>query len=177
MQEGKNFIWRKIFLKSLENLAQLLVQRKVGDIVPRRFCFIDEHEPIAGVFVEERGGGVHRQRRSGDNQQIRAANRVERAADGQVIQSLFIELDVGFDPPAALGASGHVAERQQLLHRIPCAALLAGIAMDASVQLINVLASRHLVQAVDVLRDNGEQFALFFPLRQIRWTILGFAFG
>ena len=45
--------------------------------------------------------------------------------------------------------------------------------MDASVQLINVLASRHLVQAVDVLRDNGEQFALFFPLRQLPMDDIG----
>ena len=54
------------------------MQRQIRDIVPRGGSLIDEHKPIAGVFVEERGGGVHRQRRSGDNQQIRAANRVER---------------------------------------------------------------------------------------------------
>ena len=62
------------------------MQRQIRDIVPRGGGLIDEYKPIAGVFVEERGGGVHRQRRSGDNQQIRAANRVERPADRQRVK-------------------------------------------------------------------------------------------
>ncbi len=62
------------------------MQRQIRDIVPRGSGLVDEHEPITGVFVEERGGGVHRQRRSGDNQQIRAANRIERPADRQRVK-------------------------------------------------------------------------------------------
>ena len=35
------------------------MQRQIRDIVPRGGGLVDEHKPIAGVFVEERGGGVN----------------------------------------------------------------------------------------------------------------------
>ena len=88
---------------------------EVRDIVPRGRGLIDQNKPVAGVFVKERRGGIDRQARAGDDEQIRTADGVERAGDGVSVKRLLVEHHVGLHPAAADGAHGDVVHRHELL--------------------------------------------------------------
>ena len=86
--------------------------------------------------------------------------------DGVVVEPLLIEHHVRLDHPAA-GAAGHALRFEDIVQAVGLSALHAVVAQDAAVQLADVAAAGLLMEAVDVLGDDGGQLAPFLPAGQL----------
>ena len=67
---------------------------------------------------------------------------------------------------AACRADGHMLHAHQRRQVIHLAAAPADVAVHAAMELIYIPASSHLVQAIDILRNDRQQLSFLFPLRQ-----------
>ena len=93
--------------------------------------------------------------------------------EGVGVQPLAVEDHVGLDDAAA-AAGGHAFALQDVLHGVELPALGAVVPMDAPVELQHVPAARGLVEAVDVLGDDGGELAVLLQLRQGLVGLVGF---
>ena len=121
---------------------------------------------MSAVIADEARGRVDRERRAANDEHVRLRNGAHRAVDARAVEPLLIQHDVRLDKPAARTVRDAATVADEL-GRVELAALLAVVAVDRAVQLIDVFAARLLVQAVDVLRDDGAQLTRAFQLRQL----------
>ena len=121
---------------------------------------------MSAVIADEARGRVDRERRAAHDEHVRLRNGAHCAVDARAVEPLLIQHDVRLDKPATRAVRDAVTVADEL-GRVEPAALLAVVAVDRAVQLIDVFAARLLVQAVDVLRDDGAQLARAFQLCQL----------
>ena len=67
-------IMEKCVLKLRENLADRLVDDKVGAAVRRGGGFVDQHQLIPAVIVDQAGSRIHSERGAADDQDVRLAD-------------------------------------------------------------------------------------------------------
>lgn len=128
---------------------------------------VDQDDRIAAIFTNQSGRGIHDQTGPADDEQIRFTNGVDRIHQDIAVETFFIQDDIGFDDAAALRA---VRNRRTKCDKVVNAekgpALGTIVAMDGAVQLIHGFAAGPLVQAVDILRDDGAEAAALFQSGQ-----------
>ena len=101
---------------------------------------------------------------------------MHRAGDHVIIQTFLIKNHIRFDPAAAGADRNRVPAVPDIFRREEFAALCAVVPVNTAVKLINFFAAGGLVQAVDVLGDNGKQFSFLFPLGQFQVSFVGLRF-
>ena len=127
----------------------------------------------AGKIVDEPGGGVNSQRGAADNQQVGAANIVDRAFNHAVVQPFLIQNHIGFDNAAA-GTGGDAGTVADKFHRIGGFAPHAVVAVNGAVELPDPLRTGQLMEAIDVLSHHGPQFSCRLQFRQLPMGGVGF---
>ena len=108
-----------------------------------------------------------------DDEGISAADGRDCAGQYLLIQPLFVEDDVRLDDTAAFGAARHTGAVGDEVHIVERAALDAVVAQGAAVELVHRLGACRLMEAVDVLGDDGFQLALPLELRQTQMRRVG----
>ena len=116
-------------------------------------------------ILHQPGHGVHHQRGARHQQQVRLLHIADGLAQVLLVEALPIEHHVRPDGPPA-GAAGHAGSLGDAGHVVPLPAGEAGVPVLAAVKLQHVPAARHLVEAVNVLGDDGPQLALPLQLGQ-----------
>ena len=121
---------------------------------------------MAAVVADQAGCRVDDEARAADDEHVGVAYVVQGLFDDVVVQAFFVEDDVGLDDAAAGVTLGDARGILHVFGVEEFVAVHAEVAMNAAVQFQDVLAARFLVQAVDVLGDDGFQFARFFQFGQ-----------
>ena len=147
-----------------------------GGQVPGHGGFVDEHQLVAPVVVDESGGGVDVEGGAADDEQVRLCDGPDGIVQGLLIQPLLIQHHVGLNDAAAL-APGDAAAVKHEVKVMELAALFAVVPVDAAVELQHPAAPGGLVEPVDVLGDDGLQLSGLFPLRQLVVSGVGLGVG
>ena len=138
-----------------------------------RLVAVDENESAAAIVANEACGWIDRERRAADDQNIGLGDGTDGAVDARFVQTLFIEHDLGLDEPAAIAVRNALVVADKL-RGILLAAALAAVAVHRAVELVDAFASRLLMQAVDVLRDDGLELSFLLELCQSQMRGVGF---
>ena len=109
---------------------------------------------------------VDHQTGAADDEGIRLADGRHGPGEHFLVQPFLVQNNIRLDDAAALGAAGHAGTVGNEVHIVERAALHAVVAQGAAVELVNGLGPRSLMQAVDVLGDDGLQPALPLQLCQ-----------
>ena len=133
---------------------------------------VDKNEVFPCEIVDERSRRIDGKRGACNDEQVRLGDTAQTFRYGSVIQCFLIQYDIRFDNAAA-GAAGNAFSSQYILGRIAFMAFKTIIAVDAAVQLQNLFAAGHLVQAVNILGHNGHQLARGLQLRQLAVRRIG----
>ena len=149
-----------------EDFPNRVVEHQVGGAVHVRTGFVDQDQFMAAVVTDQTGCWVDDEARAADDEHVGVADVVQGLFDDVVVQAFFIEDDVRLDDAAAGVALGDACGILHVFGVEEFVAVHAEVAMNAAVQFQDVLAARFLVQAVDVLGDDGFQFARFFQFGQ-----------
>ena len=128
------------------------------------------------VIAHQTGRRVHRQRRSADDEHIRVADVLQRAAHHVIVQRFLVQHHIGLHDAAA-GAPGHPGAVPDEFHPVGRTALHAVVAVDGAVEFPHPLGAAPLVQAVDVLGDHAAQFANRLQFRQFSVGGVGLGIG
>ena len=150
-----------------EDFANRVVEDQVGGAVHVGARLVDEDQFMAAVVTDQAGSGVDDEARAADDEHVGVADVVQGLFDDVVVQAFFIEDDVGLDGAAAGVALGDACGILHVFGVEEFVAVHAEVAVDAAVQFQDILTARFLVQAVDVLGDDGFQFAGFFQFGQL----------
>ena len=110
---------------------------------------------MAVIIAYESGCRIDDEGRAADNQHISVADIIKRLFDDIVVETFFIKDDIGFDGAAAGIAFGDAGGVEHIFCIKQFVAVFAKIAVYAAVQFQYVFAAGFLVQAVDVLGNNG----------------------
>ena len=134
----------------------------IGHAVHIRRRFVDHGQLVAVVIADEACCRIDDEARAADDQHVGMADVIEGLFNDIVIKAFFVEDDVRFDRAAAGVTFGYACRRMDVFGVEEFMAVLAEIAVYAAVQLEDVLAACLLVQAVDILGDDGFELAGFF---------------
>lgn len=121
---------------------------------------------MASVVADQAGCRIDDEGCAADDEHVGMADIVQGLFDDVVVQSFFIQDDVGLDGAAAGVALRHALAVEHVFGVKEFMAALAEIAVYAAVQFEDVFAAGLLMEAVDVLRDDGFQLACFFQFGQ-----------
>ena len=117
---------------------------------------------MAAVVADQAGCRIDDEGCAADDEHVGMADIVQGLFDDVVVQSFFIQDDVGLNGAAAGIALRHAVAVEHVFGVKEFMAALAEIAVHAAVQFEDVFAAGFLMEAVDVLRDDGFQLAGFF---------------
>ena len=108
----------------------------------------------------------------------RSASEISRMDSLSVfwLRALLVEHHIRLDGAAA-AAPGDAFGVEDIVQIIEFSALFAVIAVDAAVELQDVLAASGLMEAVDVLGDDGCKLPLLLPLGQLAVGGVGLGVG
>ncbi len=129
---------------------------------------------MALVIIYQPRRRINHQGGTADDQHIRSTDIIDGRFQRIHVQTFFVQDHVRFNLGAAGIALGHAGGVQQILRVKEFMAAGTVIAMDAAVQFQHVLAAGRLMQAVDILRDDGFQFSRPFQFRQLKVSHVGF---
>ena len=110
---------------------------------------------MAVVIAYQSGCRIDDEGRAADNQHVGVADIVEGLFDHIVVEAFFIEDDVWFDGAAAGIAFGNAGRMEHVFGIKQFVAVFTKIAVHAAVQFQDVFTAGFLMQAVDVLGNNG----------------------
>ena len=110
---------------------------------------------MAAVITNQTGCRVDDEARAADDEHVGVADVVQGLFDDVVVQAFFVEDDVGLDDAAAGVTLGDARGILHVFGVKEFVAVHAEIAVDAAVQFQDIFTARFLVQAVDVLGDDG----------------------
>ena len=148
-----------------------------GVAVLRGGVAVDDDEVLAFEIINETGGRVNSQRGAGDDEAVGLLDFLQGAAEDVVVEGFFIEDDVGLDDAAVFRAARDAFAAAHKVEVIEAAAGHAVVAHDGAVELVDFFAACHLVQAVDVLCDDGGELAVAFQLGEFvvdgAWAVVG----
>lgn len=121
--------------------------------LPCRRTLIDHRQMLPAEIIYESRRRIDHQRRTPDDQGIRPADRPDAVLDHIRIKPFFIEHHVRLDAAAA-AALWNPVRALHIRRVVELAALLAVIAVNASMQLQHVPAAGRLMKPVDILGDH-----------------------
>lgn len=147
-------------------LADRLVNDKIGAAVGRGGGFVDQHQLIPAVIVDQARSRIHGKRSAADDKDIRFANVIHAFVNGVAVQTFLVQHNIRLDRAAAAafrnaGACGDIA------HIIWLVAAHTVVAQHRTVQLKHLFGARLLVQAVDILRDDRAALAHALPFGEL----------
>ena len=138
------------------------MEHKICMVIIGSCITVDEDEAVATVVVDEASGGIDRQAGAGNDQKIGSADGLDAAFDGALIQTLFVEYNVGLDNAAAVT----LRYANCITHKfraVEFSAAGAVIAKNTAMEFIDPLTACFLVQAVDILGHYSRQFPFLLP--------------
>ena len=141
---------------------------ELGVGILRRGALVDDDEVFAFEVVDEAGGWIHGQRGAGDDEAVCLLDLAQGAFENILVEGFFVEDDVGLDDAAVFGAAGNAGGVFDEVKVVEAAAGHAVVAHDGAVELVDVFAAGELVQAVDVLGDDGGEFSLALHLGELQ---------
>lgn len=160
----------------IQHFADGAGDHKVCLGIPGGGGLVDQDQLIAPVVVDQAGGGIDHQRGAAHDQHVSLGD----VADGLIqdihVQAFLVQDHVGLDAAAA-AAHGDAFGVHDIFRVIELAAALAVVAEGAAVELQDVFAAGRLVEAVDVLGDDGFQLSFLFPLGQLFVGLVGLDAG
>ena len=120
---------------------------------------VDDHQVIPAEIADQPRRRVNGQAGAAHDQHIRPADGAHRTLNGGFVQALLIQDHIRFYNAAAVRAAGHTvplaAGFLDKADGVELAAAGAVVAQGGTVQLIHGFTARCLVQAVNILGDNG----------------------
>lgn len=140
---------------------------ELGVGILRRGALVDDDEVLAFEVVDEAGGWIHGQGGAGDDETVCLLDLAQGAFENILVEGFFVEDDVGLDDAAIFGAAGNAGGVSDEVKVVEAAAGHAVVAHDGAVELVDFFAAGELVQAVDVLGDDGGEFSLAFHLGEL----------
>ena len=138
-----------------EDVADGIVEDQVCRAVHIGRRLIDEDQFFAAVVADQAGGGVDDEARAADDQHVGLADVVQGLFDDVVVEAFFVEDDVRLYRAAAGVALGNAGGIFHILGVEEFMAVHAEVAVDTAVEFEDVLAAGFLVEAVDILGDDG----------------------
>lgn len=121
---------------------------------------------MAAVVADQAGCRIDDEGRAADDEHVGMADIVQGLFDDVVVQSFFVQDDIGLDGAAAGVALRYALAVEHVFGIEEFMAALAEIAVHAAVQFEDVFAAGLLMEAVDILRDDSFQLAGLFQFGQ-----------
>lgn len=155
-----------------KHFADGFVNRQIRAGIRLRRGLVYQNQMLSAKIVDQAGGWINYERRSADYQRVGCGDCLDRAVQSFVVQAFFIQNYVRLYECAAFFAARQFVGRgfalRDEINVVKFAALHAKIPQGRAVQFENIFASRHLMQAVDVLRDYSFQFSCRFKLGELQ---------
>lgn len=127
--------------------------------------------------VNQASSRINRKGRTRDKHQVRTRNRKNGTLHDGSIQRFFVQNHIRLDNATTAATRNAIGRffsgSHHLMHVMELSTAHAVVSKNASMQLEHVLATSRLMQAVDVLGNDGTHDALFFQLSQLAMRTIG----
>ena len=148
------------------------MQGEGGFIIHGGGIAVDEDQIPTVKIMDERSGRIDREGSACNDEHIGSSDSIQAFINRFAIELFLIEDNIGFNETAT-GTTGNASRGEDLFRRIALMTLLAVIAVNAAVQFQDLFAASHLVQTINILRDNGRELSGGFQLRQLAVGCIG----
>lgn len=138
------------------------MEDQVGLVVVGGGVTVDEDQAVAAVVVDKAGGGVDGEAGSGDHEKVGMMDGHDGLFDGGLVKTFLVEDHIGFHGAAA-GAFGDAFAVSDEFGGVEFSAAGAIVSKDGAVELIDFFTASFLMEAIDVLGDDGGELSLLFP--------------
>lgn len=153
------------------------MDNEFGVAILWRGVAVDDNKVFAFEVIDETGGWINGQRGASDDEAVGLLDFLQSAAENVVVEGFLIEDNVGFDDAAVFWAAWDAIAAAHKVEVVKSAAGHAIVAHNGAVELVDFFASGHLMKAVDVLCDDGREFAVAFQFGKFvvdgAWTVVG----